>query len=155
MGSLARKNRRRAQRATACMSADKADAMVEAFNNVAMARQRAAAEIAPDIVAKCQRKIESDVIPRVQGAMCLLFFGWLAFSQKRDCWGKQRLTEGLLDFNLFCDINGQPDQLLALKQQLREEKGFDIDAVFERAGVQSEIYKRKCEEKNGSENGEQ
>jgi len=148
MSSLARKNRRRAQRATACMSADKADAMVEAFNNAALARKRAAAEIAPDIVAKCQRKIESDVIPRVQGTMCLLFFGWLAFAQK-DCWGKKRLTEGLLDFNLFCDINGQPDQLLALKQQLLKEKGFDIDAVFERAGVQSEIFKRKCEEKEG------
>ena len=154
--SSARTMRRKAQRAllSANMTADQAGVLADAMNNVALARQKAAAEIAPDIVAKCQRKIESDVIPRVQGTMCLLFFGWLAYSQKKDCWGKQRLTEGLLDFNLFCDINGQPDQLLALKQQLREEKGFDIDAVFEKAGVQSEIYKRKCAEKDGSEKGE-
>ena len=147
--SSARAMRRKAQRAMlgASLTAEQTGAVVEAMNNVATARQRAAAEVAPDIVAKCQRKLESDVIPRVQGTMCLLFFGWLAFSQKKDCWGKQRLTEGLLDFNSFCDI--VQSNLPALKQQLREEKGFDIDAAFERAGVQSEIYKRKCEEKNG------
>lgn len=152
--SSARAMRRKAQRAllSANMTADQAGAMVEAFNNVATARQRAAAEVAPDIVARCQRKLESDVIPRVQGTMCLLFFGWLAFSQKKDCWGKQRLTEGLLDFNSFCDI--VQNDLPALKQQLLKEKSFDIDAVFERAGVQSEIYKRKCSEKDGLENGE-
>lgn len=152
--SSTRAMRRKAQRAllSASMTADQVGAMVEAMNNVATAGQKAAAEVVPDVVAKCQKKIESDVIPRVQGTMCLLFFGWLAFAQK-DCWGKKRLTEGLLDYNLFCDINGQTDQLVALKQQLREEKGFDIDAVFERAGVQSEIYKRKCEEKNEERQG--
>lgn len=138
--------RRKAQRAllNAKMTADQAGVLADAINNVATARQRAAAEVAPQVVATCQKKIEADVIPRVQGTMCLLFFGWLAFSQK-DCWGKKRLTEGLLDFNLFCDIVQR--DLPALKQQLREEKGFDIDAVFERAEVQSEIYKRNCEEK--------
>ena len=147
--SSARTMRRKAQRAllNAHVTADQAGVLADAINSVATARQRAAAEVAPQVVATCQKKIEADVIPRVQGTMCLLFFGWLAFSQPRDCWGKKRLTEGLLDFNLFCDI--VQSDLPALKQQLREEKGFDIDAVFERAEVQSEIYKRNCEEKAG------
>lgn len=146
MGSMARANRRRAQRAMANMSAEQAGAVVEAMHEAATARYKAAADIAPEVVAQCQKKMEGDVIPRVQGNMCLLFFGWLAFGQK-DNWGKKRLTEGLLDFNKFCDIV-MSEPLDILKRQLYEEKRFDIDAVFAKAEAQSKLYEKSCELRN-------